>query len=34
MTEKSNAVAALSNEKWLLDLALMCDNSHHLNTKL
>jgi hypothetical protein len=33
MTEKGNAMTELSNEKWLWHLAL-CDNSHHLNTKL
>jgi hypothetical protein len=31
MNEKDKVVAELSGEKWLWDLALLCDVSHHLN---
>jgi hypothetical protein len=31
MIEKDNTVAELSDEKWLLNLALLCDISHNLN---
>jgi hypothetical protein len=37
MNEKGKVVAKLSDEKWLWDLALLCDISPHisdLNTKL
>jgi hypothetical protein len=37
MNEKSKVVAVLSDEKWLSDLTLLRDVSHHvndLNTKL
>jgi hypothetical protein len=29
--EKSKVVAELSDEKWLWNLALLCDISHHVN---
>jgi hypothetical protein len=29
--QKGKIVAELSDEKWLWDLALLCDTSHHLN---
>jgi hypothetical protein len=31
MNEKGKAMAELSDEKWLWDLALLCDISHDLN---
>jgi hypothetical protein len=31
MNEKGKVVAELSDEKWLWDLALLCDISHHVN---
>jgi hypothetical protein len=35
MNEKGNVVAELREEKWLWDLALLCDSHHknYLNTK-
>jgi hypothetical protein len=33
MNEKGKIVADLSDEKWLSDLALLCDISHHVNGK-
>jgi hypothetical protein len=37
MNEKGKVMAELSDEKWIWDLALLCDISNHvnyLNTKL
>jgi hypothetical protein len=37
MNEKGKVLAKLSDEKWLWNLAMLCDISHHinnLNTKL
>jgi hypothetical protein len=31
MNEKGKVVAECSDEKWLWDLALLCDISHHFN---
>jgi hypothetical protein len=31
MNEKGKVVAELTDKKWLLDLALLCDISNHLN---
>jgi hypothetical protein len=31
MNEKGKVVAELSEKKWLSDLALLCDVSHHVN---
>jgi hypothetical protein len=31
MNDKGRVVAEFSNEKWLWDLALLCDISHHIN---
>jgi hypothetical protein len=31
MSEKGKVVAELSDEKWLWDLALLCDISHYVN---
>jgi hypothetical protein len=30
VSEKGKAVAGLSHEKWLWNLALLCDISHHV----
>jgi hypothetical protein len=34
MNNKGKVVAEHMDEKWLWDLALLCDISHHLNKKL
>jgi hypothetical protein len=31
VNEKGKVVAELSDEKWLWDLALLCDINHHVN---
>jgi hypothetical protein len=31
MNEKGKVAAVLSDEKWLWNLALLCDINHHLN---
>jgi hypothetical protein len=34
MNNKGKVVGQFMDEKWLWDLALLCDISHHLNKKL